>query len=81
WMERQFSQNSFADDEYFGCPIGDHCYEESRQDAIRAQARNIRATYAVGYGMVGVGAVLTLTGVIGLPVRTDGKTVSVHFRW
>ena len=81
WAETKFISNEFSADEYNGCRKGGPCYEDARQEVIRAQAKGIRATYAVGYGMVGVGAALALAGAIGLPLRTDGTTVSVHLRW
>jgi hypothetical protein len=51
------------------------------QQVLTQEAKRIQAVYGGSYAFAGVGAVLTLTSVIGLPVRTDGATLQVHLRW
>lgn len=52
-----------------GCALGDDCYAALRADLIRSDARLIRGLYGVGYGLIGVGAVLGAVGLIGKPAK------------
>lgn len=79
--QRQFLADPFDADQYGACIRTDACYGEAREQAIRGEATRIRAFYGVGYGLVGVGAILGVTGLVGLPISTDGATIRWEGRW
>lgn len=80
------SESSFLADDYHrgaydGCEQGTRCYASAREAAIAEDAQLIRMLYVGGYAFSGLGAGLLGIGIVGLPVRTDGRTVSVDVRW
>lgn len=79
--EQAFLGRTYNAAEYGGCARGEPCYGAARLDAVARDADRVRVTYLVGYGLTGVGAALLGVGLVGLPVRTDGRTVGVHLRW
>ena len=54
-QESDFKKAPWDDDAYGACVRADPCYADARAQAIRAAAGRIRAMYAVGYGLVGLG--------------------------
>lgn len=79
--ESSFHDNRYQAGAYDGCSAGSPCYGKARQAHIDADALTIRMLYVGGYGITGLGAGLLGLGIVGLPVRTDGRTVSIDLRW
>lgn len=75
--EASFHEHPFSITEREGCERGTACYADTRDEVVRAFARDVNTLYGIGYGLAGVGVGLLGTAVIGLPVRTDGRSLRV----
>jgi hypothetical protein len=79
--EQRFVTTQFHDEEYAGCQRGSSCYDQARADAITSQAIRVRTLYTVGYSLVGAGAGLTVTGVVGFPGKPAEAVVGIRGRF
>lgn len=54
-QEASFKKSPWDDPSYGACFQADPCYADARAVAIRGAAGRIRAMYAIGYGLIGLG--------------------------
>ncbi len=66
---------------YGSCRRNQACWERERERAIRQDGREVQIFYGLSYALAGVGAGMTLAGVWGVPITTDGQTVQLSMRW
>lgn len=71
-QEQAFAADDYRPSRYNDCTPGTACYQTAREDAIQADATRINVLYGVGYGLVGVGVVVTGLELFVLPAPTQG---------
>lgn len=82
WRSEQvFLDNPYQADAYAGCARGEDCWAANRRTTIDRDAWRIRAAYVGGYGFTGIGVALLGVGIVGVPVRTDGRSFHLDLRW
>ena len=67
--ENAFSGSAYRAASYEGCALGQACYEDARQQAIRSDAAAINRTFGIGYGMAAVTSGLLTITIAGLPAK------------
>ena len=82
WQQEQlFMALPYNASTYGDCRRSQACWASERELAIQKDAGQVRAFYGLSYALAGVGAGLTLVGVQGVPVTTDGRSVQFSMRW
>jgi len=80
--EAKFNDATFMPPAFGDCEQGEACYEAEREKAIRSEATLIRATYATGYALTGIGIALLGAELFFLPAPAQGGgSVAVRFQW
>lgn len=79
-LEQRFADAPYDATTYGGCQQGTTCWDENRDRAVRRDATTIRVLYGAGYGLLGVGGVMTVTGFAIRP-QADGVQVAASFRF
>ncbi len=68
WSEEQaFLERSYTPDAFGGCDRDMPCYSAAREERIHGDADAINQLYLIGYGLVGVGALVLGTELVLLP--------------
>ena len=80
-QEKLFLDRRYNAPQYGDCVRSQRCWLAERDQQIFEDARTIDRYYIAGYTLIGAGVGLSLVGAIGLPIRTDGRTVQFHGRW
>ncbi|MCO4748230.1 MAG: hypothetical protein KC912_25780 [Proteobacteria bacterium] len=70
-LETSFLNDPYTDS-YGGCPPADDCWADARSTRIRKDAATVRALYGIGYGALGLGAVVLGTELLLLPDPVAG---------
>jgi hypothetical protein len=79
FIQERFEANPYDDATYGGCNRGQGCYTDEREQLIQRDATLIRALYAGGYGLAGIGVVLTGVG-FGVQPKPGGAELAVAIR-
>jgi hypothetical protein len=78
--EAGFRDAAYDAETYGGCVRADDCYARERADRVAADAAGIRALYGVGYGLLGLGVVVSgASFAIAAPPGGVKLTVSMAF--
>jgi len=81
-QERAFKDRAYDDTSYGGCAIGEACYGLAREKEIRNDAATIRAFYAAGYVVTGIGVAILGTELFLLPAPSgSGGELGVRGKW
>lgn len=80
-QEKAFLERRYNAPQYGDCDRSQRCWLAERDQQIFEDARTIDRYYTAGYSLIGLGVGVSLVGVVGLPIRTDGTTVQLHGRW
>ena len=80
-QERLFMAAPYNAPSYGDCRRAQPCWASEREQAIQRDARQVQSFYGLSYALAGVGAGLTLAGVRGVPVTTDGRSLQFSMRW
>lgn len=80
-QEKLFLEATYNGNVYGSCRRSQACWARERERAIRQDGREVQIFYGLSYALAGVGAGMTLAGVWGVPVTTDGETVQLTMRW
>ena len=79
--EKAFLARRYNAAQYGGCDRSQRCWLAERDQQIFEDARAIDRSYVAGYSLIGLGVGVSLVGVVGLPIRTDGNTLQFYGRW
>ena len=80
-QEQLFMEAPYNASIYGSCRRNQACWERERERAIRQDGREVQIFYGLSYALASVGAGMTLAGVWGVPIATDGQTVQLSMRW
>jgi hypothetical protein len=80
-QEQLFMAAPYNAPSYGDCRRAQPCWVSERERAIQQDAGQVRAFYGLSYALAGVGAGLTLAGVRGVPLTTDGRSLQFSMRW
>jgi len=81
-LEHQFHQDDYLRPAFGDCQRGDPCYPDARAKAIRDDATTIRALYASGYVVGGLGITTLGMELFVLPAPTaGGGSVGLRGTW
>jgi hypothetical protein len=80
--ERAFKSRDYDADTYGGCVQDDECYDLAREREIRNDASTIRALYATGYVLTGIGVAVLGTELFILPAPSgSGGGLGIRVKW
>ncbi|MBW2254741.1 MAG: hypothetical protein JRI25_09120 [Deltaproteobacteria bacterium] len=81
-QERAFKRRDYDAPSYGGCAAGESCYDLAREKEIRNDASTVRALYATGYVLTGIGAVVLGTELFFLPAPSgSGAGLGIRVKW
>ena len=82
WQQEQlFKEAAYNAGSYGDCRRVQACWVSEREQAIQRDAGQVKVFYGLSYALAGVGAGLTLAGIRGVPVTTDGQSLQLSMRW
>lgn len=80
--EQSFHDDPYDAPSYGSCNLADPCYADEREKQIRGDASAIRALYATGYILTGVGVAVIGTELFILPDPVGGGgSVTLRVKW